>query len=263
MFEIEKTLLDAPCMSAREFVNAGLVKGGVKAERFSDLKIKWLQQRNPSLVINRASVKGSQFVGLSSLAMQDHFQSITPGYFDVEGARAAPMRRDNLSAKQEQRIGVQAFKKFNEGMNEVCPGQPERAFSLLVRLKAFNERYAEDRKSICMLICDPMIKNLVTRYKQAAHAKSKKAILAMFAPFHPNDVTMAVFEVTKHAARIARMHHRTSRGLDVAKTRVTLHRLSKDTVNHLEHFALRDDVTLRLAASPTNKELMLRVSNRY
>ena len=98
-------------------------------------------------------------------------------------------------------------------MESVCPGEPEAAFSQLLKRRSFQKFLPEHvRKALGKhALRDaalelPFVAGLVEVYHKLDGFRARRQHLALFAPFFPYTVTMELFGATRRHVVMARLH---------------------------------------------------------
>ena len=102
-------------------------------------------------------------------------------------------------------------------------------------------------------------------HNQAAmsHQDKKQAqwVLALYSPFHQQELTMELFQCSEHSWKQANLAHRI-RNLSSPQKSCTVTLLAKEIVEHMDGFSLRSDNCVRAAFSNTKQSKFHLVMNR-
>ena len=257
---------ETPVFAVRDY-DAGVFAKEFTAQSFSELALKWLTQ-NGQTGLTLSGLNGKKFVGLDNPGVAEYFCSITSGF---EGCRRNMRTRgagdktvEDIGSRQQRRWKASLFQDFETALGKVCPEDLAQAFELLQSsqsfktkfLPAIHYRFAQDDKST---------QALVDAYKAAVSKQDKKEaqwVLALYSPFHSQELTMQLFECSEHACKQANLVHRI-RNLPSPQKSCTVRVLSKETVEHMEGFSFRADNCVRAAFSSTKKSKFHLVMNRH
>lgn len=247
---------------AEFFGKKTIISGG----SLSEVELNWMQQGGKNSAMRLADLhKTTAFAGLSGEGLCDHFMLITKGFGEKQAlqTRDRGRRGEDLSARQLRRIGQEALRKVEEALNQVCPGQPVRAFEVLTSNPKFKQRFLKPLLQTSQAqSMDAMTANLVERYEQAQTMEEKRAILSIYSPFHTYADTISTFGVTQWRCKMANHHHQLKSGLNIKHIRSRVLRLDKRTVSAIETMALDPNFVKRVAWSSTKRPRLLRVMNR-
>jgi hypothetical protein len=241
---------DRPMFSAQDSQSFNQT---IQASTWGELEKKWLSQGSLfSGQKNLQGIEGKRFMGLNSLGLAEYWCSLTPGY---EGFRAnQPTRgageKGTVGKRQRQRIEVSLSESFELLLKRVCPKDSDlsTAFSFLQGAPSFKKLVKTSSEALEQN--HPAVQALVVAYQSAVRANEKmeaKFILSLISTKNNRDVTMKIFHCTEHAVKAANTLSRLRRVSVIDKVDTSFGRFPKETVLHMEEFALRQDVVLRAA----------------
>lgn len=238
----------------------------IYADNPNELEQKWLSRSGTN---THETVRGKDFMGFSNPDFGNYFRQITSPEF----SDAAPTTRKtrvrmilDQGQRQSRRLRKQFFGSFDECMKKLLPTNPAGAFQLLREHSQFYSQYDSTRvnSSTNQLITGAALDNMVTAYANENDKSFKIRILAMYSPFHSYENTISTFPgVNRHLCKQANVYNKLTSGkLRIKKEQHSIMRMSKETVDHAERFALSAENTLRVAHSDSSGMRFLRLANR-
>jgi len=267
LFEIQMSVanLEQPLFVARDF-HEGLFCKRLSATSAGALEKAWLSQNriDGDPEISLSNMKGASFMGLDIPGFTNYLAGLVPSF---QGARLREKERgrskEDIGLRQKRRLKASLLEDFEAALGKACPEDWDRAFELLQSSQSFQSRFlphmhyrfAQDDKST---------QTLVDMYKEAVSKQDKKQaqwVLALYSPFHSQEHTMKLFQCSEHACKQANLAHRI-RNLPSPEKRCTVTVLTKETVEHMDDFALRSDNCQRAAFSDTKQAKFHLVMNR-
>jgi hypothetical protein len=243
---------EKPVFSVRDF-DAGPFSATFRSTNWGELELKWLSQaQGSSNVLALTQMKGKKFMGLNSLGLAEYLCSLTPGY---EGFRAGLKTRGagekgDVGPRQQRRIQANLSQSFEELLQRTCPDDLAKAFDFLRGAQSFKELYKGSSEAL--ELNNPAVQSLVDVYKRAKDAKDKMEAtfaLSIFSTKYNSAVTITLFGCTKHEIKRANLLSRMRRITVIVKADESFGRFEKETVEHMESCALRDDNVLKAAFS--------------
>ena len=252
--KLNATTAETPVFAVRDY-HAGVFAKEFTAQSFSKLALLWLTQHGRTGV-TLADMQGKKFVGLDNPGVAEYFCSITSGYtgfrrnMRTRGAGDKGVVGDRQKRRQEPSLNDE----FVMLLRKTCPANLSHAFSVLKGTNSFKDLFRDSSQT---LENNDAVKALVTSYDSAAIALEKSFVLSLFSTFNTRAATMKTFKCTEHAVKKANLLARLRRLTIIKKTdESTFGRFAKETVAHMESWALHQDVVRRAAFSD-------RVSMRY
>ena len=252
--KLNATTAETPVFAVRDY-HAGVFAKEFTAQSFSKLALLWLTQHGRTGV-TLADMQGKKFVGLDNPGVAEYFCSITSGYtgfrrnMRTRGAGDKGVVGDRQKRRQEPSLNDE----FVMLLRKTCPANLSHAFSVLKGTNSFKDLFRDSSQT---LENNDAVKALVTSYDSASIALEKSFVLSLFSTFNTRAATMKTFKCTEHAVKKANLLARLRRLTIIKKTdESTFGRFAKETVAHMESWALHQDVVRRAAFSD-------RVSMRY
>jgi hypothetical protein len=141
----------------------------------------------------------------------------------------------------QRRLKASLLQDFEDTLDKSCPEDFGRAFELL-----------------------QFTQSLVDMYKEVVSKQDKKqtqCVLDLYSPFHSQQHTMKLFECSKHGCEQDNLDHRI-RNLSAPQKTFTVTVLTKETVDHMQDFALRADNCQRTVFSDAKIAKFHLVMNR-
>ena len=228
--------------------DAGVFAKEFTAQPLSKLALLWLTQTGQT-GLTLADMQGKNFVGLDNPGVTEYFCSITSGYAGFRRNMRTRGAGDKgvVGDRQKRRHQTSLNDEFVMLLRKACPPDLSQAFSVLQGTNSFKDFFRDSSQT---LENNNTVKALVTSYDSAAMPLEKSFVLSLFSTFNTRAATMKTFKCTEHAVKTAILLARLRRLTIIKKTDAsTFGRFAKETVAHMESWALSQDVVRRAAFS--------------
>ena len=209
------------------------------------------------------------FIGFRSEAFRHFFASITPSFRNPGPKKPLKLNPGSQGERQLRNVKSLLGDAVENLFREISPDSPEDALAVLLDYPQFADKYksvlaahsldrsAKNNSHSQALLDFPLVQNMVNSYQSTSllmNKEKQREILSLFAPHYTVRVTMELFNCTEYQVKAARLHSRMWGGcVPKFKEKMVVHRLNKETAEHIEAFSVRDDNMQRTAFS-VNKQ---------
>jgi len=262
---------DRPNFSARDKDTIPFGKKFV-SDSPATLEAQWLSQTLTPQPDDTLKLSGSRFMGLDNNNFGDHWRSITAGFgeeVEVDSAMTTASRKrgkysdgvhkDEMSDRQQRRIGAELFENFEAALAESFPAHEfAQAFRTLYESRQFRGKYEPlfhgkaSQHDEAQWSHVEMYRNLI----ECKDFKQARFLLSLYAPFNTREFTMGLFGCSKYAYDQACLSHRLRNIPIPVLSKQSVCVLPKKIVEHFEGFMFRpDNVTPKAYGNANNQYL--------
>lgn len=235
-----------------------------------DLERQWLaqlQEIDRSHEITKGQrIDGIGFIGFSNINFANFWLDPTPEFEALRGDRQLAVRGlglSDVSERQRRRRANAMMIMFDEVLSGGgCGSQAqEEAFTILIRNSQFKDKFGDLLESE---FGDKYASGLVEGYKACLQRKASsqaRLLLSTFASLHTREETMRVFGCSARQVKAARLTWMLRTVTEAPRPLLKYNVYPRDTVDHLEGWALNPKQVMR-SAGGTAKFLLRANRNR-